>query len=227
MKTAQKGFTLAELLIALALLGIIAAFTIPKVLQATGNQEATAKIRETISTMEQAYYNLAMQNQLTIGSTLYDNIAPNMNSADQGAAAVPASVLAATHPCVVAPLSAGGNGWIQFQNGAVITGLASGVVLDALAFNNAAHGPAANYRLCIDFNGDANPNQFGQDVFVGNFNQFGGFAAVPTNQNQKSFNWGNTTTNVFDTAGAALGGANGPGDSAGTAPAYAGMRLID
>lgn len=37
----QKAFTLAELLIALAILGVIATFTIPKVL--TANQNGTFK----------------------------------------------------------------------------------------------------------------------------------------------------------------------------------------
>jgi prepilin-type N-terminal cleavage/methylation domain-containing protein len=41
-----KGFTLAELLIALALLGIIASFTIPKVLESSTNAKYKAMAKE-------------------------------------------------------------------------------------------------------------------------------------------------------------------------------------
>ena len=49
------GFTLAELLIALAILGVIAAFTIPKVLQANQSAKYNAAAKEVISTVAQAY----------------------------------------------------------------------------------------------------------------------------------------------------------------------------
>lgn len=47
----QPGFTLAELLIALAILGVIATFTIPKILQAQQNQEKHAIYKETIAAL--------------------------------------------------------------------------------------------------------------------------------------------------------------------------------
>ena len=41
----KKGFTLTELLIAVALIGVIAVFTVPKVLNAQGNKENIAKTK--------------------------------------------------------------------------------------------------------------------------------------------------------------------------------------
>lgn len=54
----NKGFTLAELLIALAILGVIATFTIPKVLNTAGSSQNTAIAKEVagmISGAQQAY----------------------------------------------------------------------------------------------------------------------------------------------------------------------------
>ena len=45
----QRGFTLAELLIALGILGVIATFTIPKVLQTNQNAQWQATGKEAIA----------------------------------------------------------------------------------------------------------------------------------------------------------------------------------
>jgi prepilin-type N-terminal cleavage/methylation domain-containing protein len=57
MKTASKskGFTLAELLIALAILGVIATFTIPKILDSSTNGKLTSIAKETASMISGAF----------------------------------------------------------------------------------------------------------------------------------------------------------------------------
>ena len=49
----QNGFTLAELLIALLILGVIATFTIPKVLQSQQNRRWSSEAREMAGTLSQ------------------------------------------------------------------------------------------------------------------------------------------------------------------------------
>ena len=49
-----KGFTLAEVLITLGIIGIVAALTLPTVIQHHKKQEATARLKKFVSTMEQA-----------------------------------------------------------------------------------------------------------------------------------------------------------------------------
>lgn len=48
----KAGFTLAELLISLAILGVIATFTIPKVLNAQQDSKRKAVLRETLASLE-------------------------------------------------------------------------------------------------------------------------------------------------------------------------------
>ena len=58
----KKGFTLAELLIALVILGVIATFTIPKVLQTQQNTSYNAAAKETIGAVSGAYQSYVRQN---------------------------------------------------------------------------------------------------------------------------------------------------------------------
>ena len=52
----SKGFTLSELLISLVILGVIAAFAIPKVLVSQQSQQEKAVFKETIATLSEVYY---------------------------------------------------------------------------------------------------------------------------------------------------------------------------
>ena len=73
-----NGFTLAELLIALAILGVIATFTIPKILQAQQNQQYTAITKEVVATISGAYQAYQVNN--TAGSaTSINNLTPYIN----------------------------------------------------------------------------------------------------------------------------------------------------
>jgi prepilin-type N-terminal cleavage/methylation domain-containing protein len=68
----RKGFTLAELLIALALLGIIASFTIPKVLESSTNAKYKAMAKEAAGMISGAYQNLKLANGLSANTTTCD-----------------------------------------------------------------------------------------------------------------------------------------------------------
>ncbi len=61
------GFTLAEVLITLGIIGIIAAMTLPAVIQNTKRQEASARLKKFVSTMEQAI----IMSELENGSAIY------------------------------------------------------------------------------------------------------------------------------------------------------------
>jgi prepilin-type N-terminal cleavage/methylation domain-containing protein len=63
------GFTLAELLMALAILGVIATFTIPNVLNTLSNQTIKANGKEAISTLNAVLYEGWQQGNISTNST--------------------------------------------------------------------------------------------------------------------------------------------------------------
>jgi prepilin-type N-terminal cleavage/methylation domain-containing protein len=75
-----SGFTLAEVLIALAILGEIATFTIPKILSSQQNQRYNAAAKEAIAAISAAYQ-LYIYNGGSITSSMHakDIIAPYLN----------------------------------------------------------------------------------------------------------------------------------------------------
>jgi prepilin-type N-terminal cleavage/methylation domain-containing protein len=68
-QTASKGFTLAELLIALAILGVIATFTIPKILNTTSSGQARSVAKEVAGMISGAYSTWQLDNALATGMT--------------------------------------------------------------------------------------------------------------------------------------------------------------
>lgn len=56
-----KGFTLAELLVSLAVLGLLATFAVPKVLQTVSEQQQKAVLREVVATLSAVTFK-AIQN---------------------------------------------------------------------------------------------------------------------------------------------------------------------
>ncbi|MDX2085001.1 MAG: type II secretion system protein [Candidatus Melainabacteria bacterium] len=79
-KLSAQGFTLAELLIALAILGVIATFTIPKVLNGSQNQAKNAICKEVAATLAGAYQAYS-QNTTPTASTSFANLLPYINYA--------------------------------------------------------------------------------------------------------------------------------------------------
>lgn len=68
----KQGFTLAELLIALAILGVIATFTIPKVLQAQQNGAWNSEAKEVAGMISGAYSAYQQANTPTANTTFGD-----------------------------------------------------------------------------------------------------------------------------------------------------------
>jgi prepilin-type N-terminal cleavage/methylation domain-containing protein len=70
----KKGFTLAELLIALAILGVIATFTIPKVLQSQQSAKSNAIAKEVAAIVSSAYANYRIKNTVDANTGMDDLI---------------------------------------------------------------------------------------------------------------------------------------------------------
>jgi len=103
----KQGFTLAELLIALAILGVIATFTIPKVLQTQQNQKFNAIGKEAASMISGAYQAYQQKNTVTASTgsgdlTAYMNyVALDTTSMIDRTYMDPPEQCSATYPCLL------------------------------------------------------------------------------------------------------------------------------
>ena len=74
----RNAFTLAELLIALAILGVIATFTIPKILDSGNSSKHNAIAKETLAMVSGAWQTYKLENGAS-ASTSIDALTPYMN----------------------------------------------------------------------------------------------------------------------------------------------------
>ena len=74
-----KAFTLAELLVAMGVLGVIATFSIPKILNAQQSAVSTAVAKEAMASVSQAYMTYQLNSSIS-SNTLADDIRGLFNS---------------------------------------------------------------------------------------------------------------------------------------------------
>lgn len=115
-RQAKSGFTLAELLIALAILGVIATFTIPKVLNSSTSSENTAIFKEAAGMVSGAFSSYQLDNTIATTSGPAD-LTAFMNYTDTTTVSADASgiVCSATILC------------LKLHNGAVLGYTVAGV----------------------------------------------------------------------------------------------------
>jgi len=149
----QEGFTLAELLIALLILGEIATFTIPKLIISVQNQQNRTALRETIAAFSEILYTGLQDHSLEPGN------ANNTNVIFQRLNAVKiCDTDSLAQGCWTQASPAAGE---ENQRGAV---LATGVTI--AGFWDTGWEPHPNEwedQIMIDANGVNGPNQEGED----------------------------------------------------------------
>jgi type II secretory pathway pseudopilin PulG len=144
------AYTLDEMLVVLATLGLIATFTIPKVLQSTDTGINKAKFKETYSAINEAYFAKLIDgtfNPSLAGADLLEKLNVTKHCPNH----------ALNEGC--APTSQ--TGYPNEANEAGVV-LATGVMIYGLSDGWGA-GPNA---FIIDVNGLAGPNTAGQDILV-------------------------------------------------------------
>ena len=77
-RTIKPGFTLAEVLITLGIIGVVAAMTIPSIVQKQNQKEATSRLKKFYSTMSQAI----MLSEVDNGSVQYWDKADQIRNED-------------------------------------------------------------------------------------------------------------------------------------------------
>lgn len=146
----SSAFTLAELLIALSILGIIATFAIPKILTAQQNTRQKATFQETIAALNEVFIPACQQGLITednFGTYMMNHLNSVkicQDSMDEG--------------CWFGTDLVGQSGMpgLVLHNGAVIAGL-----------DNDVGSPATGAdTLMMDWNGSAGANTHGVDQIV-------------------------------------------------------------
>jgi prepilin-type N-terminal cleavage/methylation domain-containing protein len=139
-KAGIRGFTLAELLIALAILGEIATFTIPKILSAQQSGQRKTIFRETFATISALNYQGVITGNVTSGTTFWAYMKSNLN-------AIKYCENAQTEGC-----------WSGSSDEPFNTPTAAGAVLHNGALLTDIEFGSTNEAFDIDWNGTAGPN---------------------------------------------------------------------
>jgi prepilin-type N-terminal cleavage/methylation domain-containing protein len=145
----RHGFTLAEVLIALALLGVIAAFSIPKILQSSSDNQKGPIFRETLGTLSQIIHEGYLSNAIRATSD-YSYFSTRINTLK------------------ACPGDANAQGcWSNAQQG---TALNSESIQAGFVLPNGVRITGFNAQMSddengvyIDWNGISQPNRLGED----------------------------------------------------------------
>lgn len=144
----QHGFTLSEVLISIVLLAVVAAFTLPKILQNIADAQEKSVFKDTFSTLSQTFYNGVLSGELDDAS-LVSYMQSHIN-------ALRTCTDSMAEGCYTVPINLGSAGWnnmpgILLPNGAFIW----------------IWGTPQNDKIrtmCVDFNGMQLPNIIQQDI---------------------------------------------------------------
>lgn len=153
-KPAYKAFTLAELLIALAILGVIATFAIPKILQGQQDAQRKAVFRETIASLYSVFVEGLQAGKINHDQSAWMTtyILPRMNAIK----ICPTDSQAEgcwTQPFAPNPGERNSEGYL-LHSGASVSGLSGGWEPVADQWEDG---------IIMDWNGTAGPNVDGED----------------------------------------------------------------
>jgi prepilin-type N-terminal cleavage/methylation domain-containing protein len=153
------GFTLAELLISLAILGVIATFTIPKIIAAQTNEQYNASTKDVAAMITGAYTSYS-QNNTPSASTSAGNLTPFMNYlATDSSTTIDLAQTNTTRAC------GGGYGCIKLHNGGMLMWASAGFMgtnttnavyfyfdPDGVVTDGTTNGPGKSVGLWLYYN---------------------------------------------------------------------------
>ncbi len=177
------AFTLAEVLITLVIIGVIAAITVPTIMQNTEKQEFVTALKKANSVLRQAFFSIARNSGFPVGDYDFYNDA---NFLDEFSAVVNVVKKCNTQEeCFVTKLYGGNTQYKNLNNTpantyntwsdgkSVIT--SDGIMYTFVKLSSASasiHGLNERDtnntigRIVVDVNGQRKPNKFGLDTFV-------------------------------------------------------------
>ncbi|MBR1753807.1 type II secretion system protein, partial [bacterium] len=174
-----RGFTLAEVLITLGIIGVVAALTIPTLMQKTDERETVAKVNKVFSTIKNAV-NLAISENGSPSSWDVDYVAYRDDDEITKLASYIKPYLNISKDCGTSESGCMYDGMYKALNGddkyvySSIDGIYRFLLNDgtSLFMSTSANGGELDNNLLrlatvyIDVNNEKGPNQIGKDLFV-------------------------------------------------------------
>ncbi len=176
--TKKSAFTLSEVLITLVIIGVIAAITVPTVMQNTERQEFTVALKKANSVLRQALYRISIDNGYPIGDyeffateNFMDDFSTVTNAVqkcDTPAECFGSSLYSSSTYKLLNNNSA--SGWIDGKSivtpdGIMYTFIASRAIHNIYGLSEEDKSNAIG-RIIVDVNGQKKPNKFGIDTFI-------------------------------------------------------------
>lgn len=235
--TISKGFTLAEVLITLGIIGVVAALTIPALISDSQKQQEVTALKKAYSEIQNALKMYMLNNSCdtlsctgvfngTAGGTTWDanmdtairsvfKVVESCDSNDSSKCSKNVNYLGATAS------------WSTFFNFGYMFKTADGFLFQILdsdagscTYNSGAGSGVKMKNACayiiVDTNGDQKPDRFGRDVFwfwIGNDGFLYPYAGVEDNKVNFLY-WGTNSNMCGDSSGTIPTGALGVGCSA-------------
>lgn len=182
----KNGFTLAEVLVVLGIIGVVAALTLPSLMSDTAASQIGPKLAKAVSMFDQAnagVLNDAIADHLadtgllgTNGSGYVDKLTDHLKASSGGSiskAPSNASLVGSPAGSVTAK---------------------DGTIYQMYYNNNSASGGGAAHKdkigyVVIDINGDANPNEPGTDIFAFTWWGDGSIRPAGGSNSDSGFDW--------------------------------------
>ena len=183
----RKGFTLAEILITLTVIGVVAALTIPTLLQNTNQAEFKTALKRTFADLSQATIMIRNEKGGSLKNAFGNsNLADSENlknayrdklsyikdcsgDADNGGTSTGVSDLGCWHKTNQWQYLNGGNPGIRKDAGLI---LSNGTLIYFDVNSSSCAGQTGDYYRCgfiiFDVNGFKKPNTIGKDIFAVN-----------------------------------------------------------
>lgn len=146
------GFTLAEVLITLVIIGVIAAMTVPTLLNNTNSQEYRTGLKKAISALNQA-----VTMQYALDGTTVSDFSGNVTNVKNSVFGQRLSIIK-SQDAAMADLGTGTG--VFYTADGMRFAIASG----SAAYTCLADGTTPCYDIVIDVNGDKKPNKQTTDV---------------------------------------------------------------
>lgn len=202
----RKAFTLSEVMLVLSVIGVIAALTIPGIMQNTQNKQTVSKLKKSYSNLSQAFGALVSDNEGEITGNIFTDAHSSADVINIFATKMNMLKVCGSgqgcFPDIMYKTLSGGS-WTNVNTSGKGTAiLADGTLLLFTKFagdcsNNFGTGALEN-ATCgyfgVDLNGATSPNTSGRDLFFFEVTKSGIFPGGSNNDNIGMYNWDCATT---------------------------------